>query len=150
MLIPKDLFLASVTAQFPNLGIDDFEIVSDQTIYYNCIAWAMGDDKHIWWPNDQVYWPPKIPLHLSVDTFAQAFAVQGYSICSDPKLENSLEKVALFCDANRLPLHAARQLPDGLWTSKLGESYDITHTLNSLEGPKYGKVSTIFSRPVSQ
>ena len=37
--------------------------------------------------------------------------------------------------------HAARRLPNGLWTSKLGYYHDIQHsTPQSLEGYIYGKV----------
>ena len=35
-----------------------------------------------------------------------------------------------------LPTHAARQLSDGNWTSKLGPNIDITHSLSGLEGPE--------------
>ena len=40
----------------------------------------------------------------------------------------------------------ARQLPDGQWTSKLGQIIDIEHKLSAVEGPNYGKVSAIVAR----
>lgn len=38
-----------------------------------------------------------------------------------------------------IPSHAARQLPNGRWTSKCGQAEDIEHDLRDLEGRLYGK-----------
>ncbi|MCY7407984.1 MAG: hypothetical protein LH631_11575, partial [Alkalinema sp. CAN_BIN05] len=38
------------------------------------------------------------------------------------------------------PQHVARQLPNGLWTSKLGRLEDIEHELDGLSGDLYGTV----------
>jgi hypothetical protein len=43
-------------------------------------------------------------------------------------------------------MHAARQLPTGHWTSKLGESEDIEHRLHDLEGLIYGQVVLVLAR----
>jgi hypothetical protein len=43
--------------------------------------------------------------------------------------------------------HAARQLPSGAWTSKLGDWEDIEHNaLSGLESSFYGRVSIILKR----
>jgi hypothetical protein len=47
------------------------------------------------------------------------------------------------------PKHAARQLANGRWTSKLGELEDIEHTLNGLDGIWYGSVMLILKRALS-
>jgi hypothetical protein len=57
--------------------------------------------------------------------------------------------IALFADKNDFPLHAARQLPSGRWTSKLGELEDIEHGLRDLEGDAYGTVVLIMKRPIA-
>jgi hypothetical protein len=44
------------------------------------------------------------------------------------------------------PTHAARQLPDGTWTSKLGISEDIQHALDDLAGAVYRAVVQILKR----
>jgi len=46
-------------AHFPLLANTEFEITSNATTQYNCIAWAAGDDTAHWWPDslDQSYWP---------------------------------------------------------------------------------------------
>ena len=45
-------------------------------------------------------------------------------------------------------MHVAKMLPDGKWSSKLGESHDISHELNALEGNSYGSVTVILRRSV--
>jgi hypothetical protein len=45
-----------------------------------------------------------------------------------------------------VPKHAARQLPNGRWTSKLGVSEDIEHALHDLTGLIYGSVALVFKR----
>lgn len=46
--------------------------------------------------------------------------------------------------------HAARQLPDGSWTSKLGPDEDILHrTPQALVGDLYGQVQAIMKRTLS-
>jgi hypothetical protein len=57
----------------------------------------------------------------------------------DDSLESQYEKVALFAKDGRVT-HAARQLPSGRWTSKLGSDVDIEHELYAIEGEVYGTV----------
>lgn len=58
------------------------------------------------------------------------------------------EKLALYGSA-MMYTHAARQLPDGKWTSKLGQLEDITHTTTeAIEGGDYGEVVQYMKRPL--
>ncbi len=45
-----------------------------------------------------------------------------------------------------VPEHAARQLANGRWTSKLGRAEDIEHQLHDLEGEVYGTVALLMKR----
>ena len=38
-----------------------------------------------------------------------------------------------------VPTHAARQLTDGTWSSKLGRFHDISHSIDGLSGNEYGR-----------
>jgi hypothetical protein len=63
-------------------------------------------------------------------------------------LENGYEKVAIYT-LNGVPTHAARQLPNGNWTSKLGSEIDIEHnSLDCLNGTVYGKAEIIMKRRI--
>lgn len=124
---------------FPRLAPDNNEITSPSTPRYNCIAWAAGDAERCWWPDADgvAYWPGGVPRAETVEAFVDAFRTLGYGPCDDGELEPGHEKVALFAHLG-LPTHAARQLPDGRWSSKLGRSVDIAHALDALDGPLYG------------
>ncbi len=59
------------------------------------------------------------------------------------------EKLAIYAMADQ-PKHAARQLPGGMWTSKLGQGIDIEHMLEGLESELYGKVVKIMRRRIPE
>lgn len=124
---------------FPRLSETQYKITSPIDVNYNCIAWAAGDNC-FWWEPDpwgQYYWPDRIPREMTLDAYIQAYQSLGYEQCEDGNLEVGHEKVALFVKAG-LPMHAARQLQSGKWTSKLGELHDIEHELKGVEGSAYG------------
>jgi hypothetical protein len=125
---------------FPNLEPSDFDITSPKTPEYNCIGWAAGE--MAWWEPDQYhtyYWPAKVPREYTMSAYVLAYRSIGYQPCGSPQFEEGHEKIALYADDEGTPTHAARQLPCGQWTSKLGDFEDIEHlTLTCLNGPEYG------------
>ena len=140
---------AKIIGAFPRLKRIAFTITSPETSEYNCIAWAAGDTRRVWWPHQSpyVFWPPAAPRKLELDAFMAAFGTLGYSPCADGTLEAGVEKVALFINQNGEPTHAARQLTTGTWTSKLGQWEDIGHSVYGLEAGDYGNVAQYLSRP---
>lgn len=136
---------------FPGLSEADYRQTSDKDVRYNCIAWA-ADDSSRWWqpdldPFDDYYWPRGVQKRLTLDAYIEAFATLGYKRCDVETYEDSYQRVALFIDEAGCPTHAARQLPTGRWTSKIGGLEDIEHDLSALEGEKYGKVAVFLKRP---
>lgn len=82
--------------------------------------------------------------------FIEAFRTLGYEPCDGAGLEPDVEKVAVYADDAGAPTHAARQLPTGAWTSKLGREEDIEHRdLTGVEGDEYGHVVQLLRRPRS-
>lgn len=134
---------------FPALFYSPFEVTSPQTIDYNCIAWAASRIDAWWWPGGP-YWPDGTPLVDTIGAFCQAYGAFGFETCEDGSTEHGFEKIALHVGSDLRVLHAARQLPDGKWTSKLGREWDITHELEGLEGDDYGKVAQFLKRPTSE
>lgn len=130
-------------AEFPKLADTPYAVTSPPTPDYNCIAWAAGEDAYWWWPGK--FWPKDVPSKVTRVAFIKAFGEKGYQLCDGPDLEDGFEKVCLYEKLGR-PTHAARQLPDGTWTSKLGQSHDISHELNGLEGKRYGRPSVYLRR----
>lgn len=115
---------------------------------YNCIAWAAGAVGQWWWPGDPAatYWPAGVSRVETVTAFREAFAILGYAPCNSADLEPGVEKVAVFAEAAGIPTHAARQLPSGRWTSKLGRLQDIEHALVDISGSAYGTVVLLMGR----
>jgi hypothetical protein len=144
--------------QFENIRPDNFRCTSDRTTDrpnngYNCIAWAVGKTDQWWWPSDVpgAFWPKGLPKELpeqeTIENFIKAFETEGYAVCDHGHFENGFEKVAIFVDNHGTPAHAARLLPSGAWTSKMGKGEDIEHdTLHVVEGKGYGTAKVFLKR----
>lgn len=139
--------IAELREAFPRLAKRKRLITSPATKTYNCIAWAAGDTSRWWWPDQYNvgFWPVGVRREETEEAFMVAYRTLGYRECESQDPEPDIEKVAIYSSAG-VPTHAARQLPDGLWTSKLGDREDIRHTLEELEGHRYGRVSRILCR----
>lgn len=136
---------------FPKLVITGYRVTSPSSLYYNCVAWAVHDDRQWWQPGRVLtnwYWPPGIARDESVATYVAALATAGYTPCADTSLVPDIEKIAVLGDAHGEFTHVARQLANGWWASKLGIRQDIEHaSLSALEGTDYGTVVVIMQRP---
>ncbi len=93
-------------------------------------------------------WPQGATEDLRVQTFINAFKSLGYDVCDNDEYEVDKEKVALYAyPESEECTHAARQLDSGIWTSKLGPSFDISHsTPYTIQGRIYGMVCCILCR----
>ncbi|MGL4552179.1 MAG: DUF7689 domain-containing protein, partial [Gemmataceae bacterium] len=100
-----------------------------------------------WWPDPMgaAYWPPGVPREETLPASLAAFATLGYAPASNHDPEPDIGKVAVYARSG-LPTHAARQLPGGRWTSKLGQAEDIEHALADLVGAVYGDVAVLLAR----
>jgi len=140
--------------EFPHLTYGNnanHKITSRKTKRYNCIAWAGDDIERPWWPQiDGWYWPSGISEQEDIPAFIQAFRLLGYAVCADGSLEDGFEKVALFAEPDGTPTHAARQLRNGKWTSKLGPNEDIQHDdVRDVRGQLYGDVCCYMRRAIT-
>jgi hypothetical protein len=133
-------------ALFPQLG--SWIKSSERTDQYNCAAFAAGDETQKWdpFPPGLYFWPPNVPRDYSASVFVLAYSTIGYAVCADDSVDPRYEKIALYTNAHGGVLHVARQLPDGRWTSKLGDEEDIIHAApQSLASQEYGQ-PTVFLR----
>jgi hypothetical protein len=137
-MIPRDLF--------PRLTPANHRVTSPASPDYNCVAWSAGDTEHWWQPG--VFWPVEWPPDDGgLAALEQAFVSLGYEPCGlDPSLGPGFQKVALYA-SGLFYTHAARQLPNGKWSSKLGSAEDIEHeTPQDVAGGVYGEVMRIMRR----
>ena len=141
------VLLTMLTDAFPGLNDGTWHVTSQRTPRYNCIAWAADDDQRWWWPDPLGlgYWPDDVPRDESIDAFVSMFESLGFQTSLSAEPEQDFEKIALYARDN-CPTHAARQLENGSWTSKLGPLEDITHSLSGLAGETYGEVVSILKR----
>lgn len=92
-------------------------------------------------------WPEGVSQESTLASYVQAFESIGYRVCEDDRLEDGVEKIALYASADGSATHAARQLASGEWASKLGKSVDTRHrSLAALEGEMYGHVARVMQR----
>jgi hypothetical protein len=155
---------------FPRLSNENHRCTSDPVEEQNCIAYAMGDKIHFWWPvhdfpgelPSPYFWPLACPLQPTLEAFISAFKLLGFETCKSDEgghLEEGMEKIALFAvwvtrpdgQKQQEPTHAAVQSPrrNGKWRSKMGEDEDIEHDhVNDVGGGIYGEVVFVMRRPL--
>ncbi len=138
--------LENLEDMFPSLYGSGFQIASPVSLEYNCVAWALGITTE-WWSHDRT-WPDSVPRSPSIHALTQVFELFGYVICDSAEREPGYDKVALYA-LDSVWQHAARQLHDGRWTSKLGPFEDISHqSPDDLAGVIFGEVNCIMRRPL--
>ena len=143
--------------RFPLLYLSGYEVTSPETIdfrqpRYNCIAFAAGDQTLWWWPDQHgdAFWPAGAKREVTREAFLQAFGTLGYEDCDHGSVEAGFEKIALY-EKNGVHTHAANQLADGRWKSKLGAWEDIEHrtveAVQTFQGiGLYGEVACYLKR----
>lgn len=141
-----DIFDSDIEQLFPLLKQNGYKVTSPSDVDYNCVAWAAGHNDKFFWPYPD-YWPKNIPLNNHLASFIKFYESFGYKVCNDDRLERNYEKIAIYVTENtEFVQHAARQLENGKWTSKLGQHKDIEHTLEGLTKSSYGEVAVVMIR----
>lgn len=144
--------------QFPFLTRALYQKTSEETpdFKYNCAGYVVGDVSNWWQPPDSDdeeplwFWPLGVPKDGLVASYVKVYESFGFVLCG-PEIEEGFQRIALYSYPDGVFAHAALQLPDGSWTSKLGEWEDIRHlTLTALEGlrPAYGFANHWMKRPL--
>jgi hypothetical protein len=85
-----------IDRHYPKLADAGYEITSEATPIYNCIAWATGDATRCWesgadGPIDEpgVFWPEGAKYGFGLEALISAYEVIGYelapTVTQDPK-----------------------------------------------------------------
>jgi hypothetical protein len=142
-------FDARILELCPNAS-GKFRRTSDRDRRYNCLAWVVGDTSKQWVPGGEpvtTRWPAGAPRELALEAIVASYKLLGFVQCEGVEVIAEVEFVALFVDGDGDVIHAARQLPSGKWTSKIGLWEDIEHDdLESIEGGEYGRVGAVLRR----
>ena len=135
----------ALTEAFPNLANENFEVVGGPSDRYNCVAYAANKKDQPWDYNHRGHWPPWANRNDRIESLKQVFLGLECEECRDSELEDGYQKVALF-EVQGQAKHAALQMPNGRWRSKIGDGPLIEHdTPESLAGELYGN-PTVFLR----
>lgn len=145
----RHLKTADQQRSFPRLG-DNYEVMAPATVTYNCIGWSIGNSRSWVWPRSAGQ-PVTLSDFDALYRYYGFYRIAGLDFTKQP----GLEKVVLFAlrkeDGATDPTHAARQLADGSWSSKLGSLPLIRHIKpEDVGGPTYGEPYAVYVRPVKQ
>lgn len=99
-------------------------------------------------PPNSYYWPDGLPRNFQLSTFVELFRREGYEKSSDGSLEVGKEKIVIYTNDIGSVLHAARQLSDGMWTSKMGPQEDIRHETPLSLSVGYGQPAQYMERAI--
>lgn len=113
---------------------------------FNSFAWAAGDNQRWWGPGPGSFWPSNVQKAETADGLVRAFETLGYRVCADASAESGFEKVAIHTDETGRASHAARQLPNGKWTSKLGQLELVEYDDVDILIPLYGRIALFMKR----
>lgn len=125
---------------------------------YNCAAYVADDRTQKWAytmvPQPGYYWPKGAIEDDDPDALKSAYETIGYELDTGDRAaepEDGYEKLAIYVDDYGLWSHAAKLGADGEWSSKLGDSYDVTHKSQHCfgdSGPEYGNVAYYMRRKI--
>lgn len=140
-----------IDEEMPLLAAEGYQITSEATNEYNCIAYVLGETDR-WWTHSagaDYYWPDHASRTPSIQSLIEAFAGLGFELCEDGSDEPGFSKIALYANGQGQWTHVAMQLANGRWSSKLGSLEDISHrTPQSLDSDLYGGVHSFMRRPL--
>lgn len=130
---------------FPNLNFDQhFTFTSAKGDDYNCAAWAVEIiDEWIQFKDENGH------LDVSLKRYIDYYEKHGFVKCDNQDFEEGWIKIVIYADDKNEFTHVARQLPNGKWTSKLGDWEDIEHeSPQVLAGKSYGKPTVVMGKKV--
>jgi hypothetical protein len=98
-------------------------------------------------PPGVYYWPDNITRSYELESSIRAYGTEEFRNCANGALVEGVEKIAFYLNPYGFVEHVARQLPDGRWTSKIGDHEDITHaSIDALSGDEYGQARHFMER----
>lgn len=130
-------------------------VTSPWTRDYNCAAWAVerrttNIRPPIWGWGKSIggeYWPDSVAPRPTVRAYEEVYETFNYCPCDNGEFVIGTEKLALYAHDPYECLHVARQLINGMWTSKMGECADIEHpSPDDVAGKKTGQVIAYMAR----
>ncbi len=138
----------TISSQFPLLTKSNHVITSPKDQSYNCIAWSLKFNACWFWPSAfPAYWPIPHNGQATLATFSAMYAHYGYTLTASFTYQPNFARIAVYVLNGKIT-HAAYQVNEVMWASKLGSEEDILHELHALDGPTYGQPLHFFEKLV--
>lgn len=146
--------------KFRGLHGTKWRITSAPTARYNCLAWAIGEN-HRRIDFTQGHWPNHLRRGADLCDLIALYQSMGFVVCMDETcrtFDPEYDKIVVYAARFKEPgepeihewMHAAKLLPNGHWSSKLGYEHDISHPdPESLAGREYGEPLIYMRRKAS-
>ena len=135
-----------IRSLWPSLNSSNYEITSEPTTNYNCVAWAQGINYRTVDLSLDENEEPLLYPDLTCLTYIEYYEKEGFELCDSPEWEENYEKIAIYERHGETFEHVSRQLKEGVWTSKLGDWEDVEHTLEALQSEDYYGFPTWFMK----
>ena len=147
----SSVFWLFLISRFKKLMGEDFSIIFPQDRRgVNCHGHAIGVNKWVCPSINPVgWWPSGVDRDYSVSGWGNMLSHYGWRSVDSSRVERGWEKLAVFT-TNHVVSHSCKQLPNGRWESKLGESVILSnHTLEGISDGPYGVPAGFFRRKIS-
>lgn len=121
---------------------------------YNCIAWSLDIDyMSVGHENlTGIYWPDNISKIPNINNYKRMYNSYGFIDASTSDLEEGFKKVAIYVRGTNpktgIVVHAAKQIDDIWWSSKMGDNIDGIHHLDAIQGILYGYPRFFMKKPI--
>lgn len=135
--------------------LNDYELINNsESDNYNCISHTLGiKDKWSWsYDKNEIYeydydhyWP--VRCELTKESFDDFYEYHGFEKIKllDFSYNPKYTKVVLYTN-NGVPTHAAIQINEFFWESKIGMFGILRHDLFEIENDVYGEVTQIYRK----
>lgn len=129
-----------IKAYFPNLIREDTWLTGPANKVYNCIAWSLGfDDRWI---------PPDSPLSAFIAQY-QSYGCQHIGRLNPKASIDGWGTSVEVCTHGSKIYTGVSVGKSGLWESKLGDGWRLTHNREGLKGEVYGEILESFLESVN-
>src|ERR1700748_2701648 len=92
----------------PKLDQTEFEVTSEETSIYNCIAWVLEKDDDWISPVEDYIWPEEVERGHTISNYINLFKFYGFEECENSDLEVEYKKIAIYIDHFNSFKHVAK------------------------------------------
>lgn len=128
--------------------IENYQILEGTSSpHYNCISHTLNIKNKWSWPksvDSDNYWPIS-NISETIDAFDEFYEYHGFTKTNMNKIYLGKNKIVLY-SIGEIPKHAALQIKDDLYESKMGRGEIIRHDPFDIENSIYGNIVRLYEK----